>query len=70
MSDGEKEIVSIATFKKWLFADGFRIETENGKVLSALCEYCLEVEYNDCMLEDSALKSIFFFFQESVTYIH
>ena len=47
MSDGEKEIVSIATFKKWLFADGFRIETENGKVLSTLCEYCLEVEYND-----------------------
>ena len=76
MSDGKRETLSITTFKKWPFASDFRIETEDGKVLSALCKYCSEVEYNDFMREtrsrnikDSALKSICFF-QESVTYIH
>ena len=43
MSDGEKETVSITTFKKWLFANEFRIEAEDGKVLSALCKYCSDV---------------------------
>ena len=61
MSDGKKETVSITTFKKWPFGNDFRIETEHGKVLSALCKYCSEVEYNDCMREGSALKSICFF---------
>ena len=49
MSDGKKETISINTFKKWQFANDFRIETKNGKVLSTLCKYCSEVEYNDCM---------------------
>ena len=61
MSNGKKETVSITIFKKWPFANEFRIETKDGKVLSALCRYCSEVEYNDCIREISALKSIFFF---------
>ena len=44
MSDGKKETVSITTFKKWPFANDFRIETEDGKVLSALCKYRSIVE--------------------------
>ena len=47
MSDGKKETASITAFKKWAFANNFRIETEDGKVLSALCKYHSEVEYND-----------------------
>ena len=47
MSDGKKETISITTFKKWPFANDFRIETEGGKVLSALWKYRSEVEYND-----------------------
>ena len=43
-------------FKKWPFANDFRIETGDGKVLSALYKYCSKVEYNDCMREDSALR--------------
>ena len=35
MSDGKKETVSITTFKKWTFADNYRIETEGTKVLSS-----------------------------------
>ena len=71
MSDGKKETISITTFKKWTLANDFRIKTKDGKVLSALCKYCSKVEYNDCMQESFALKSIcFFFLQESVTYIH
>ena len=35
MSHGKKEIVSITTFKLWTFTDDLRIETKNGKVLSA-----------------------------------
>ena len=38
MSNGKKEIVSATTFKKWLFTNEFRIETEDGQVLSALCK--------------------------------
>ena len=47
MSDGKKETISITTFKKWPFANDFRIETEDRKVPSALCKYRSEVEYND-----------------------
>ena len=39
-----------------------------GKVLSALCKYCSEVEYNDCMRE--GLTSICFFFFSRKCYIH
>ena len=35
LSDGKKETISTTTFKKWPFANDFRIETEDGKVLSA-----------------------------------
>ena len=35
MFDGKKETVSTTTFKKWTFANDFRIENEGGKVLSA-----------------------------------
>ena len=35
MSNGKKETISITTFKTWIFADDFRIETKGGKVLSA-----------------------------------
>ena len=45
MSNDKKETASITTFKKWSFANKFRIETEDGKVLSA------EVEHNDFMRE-------------------
>ena len=45
MSNGKKETVSITTFKKWPFANDFRIETKYGKVLSALCKCCSKVEY-------------------------
>ena len=62
--------------KQWPFANDFRNETEDGKVLSALCKYCSEVEYKDFMQEarsrninGSALKSICFL-QENITYIH
>ena len=47
MSSGKKETVSITNFKKWPFANDFRIETEDGKVLSVLCKYHSKVEYND-----------------------
>ena len=47
MSNGNKETVSITTFKKWPFTNDFRIETEDGKVLSALQKYCSKVEYNE-----------------------
>ena len=47
LSDGKKETISITTFKKWPFANDFRIETKDGKVLSALCKYCSDMEYND-----------------------
>ena len=69
MSNGMKETASITTFKKWSFASDLKIETKDRNVLSALCKYCSKVECNDCIREDSALKSICFF-QESVTYIH
>ena len=49
MPDGKKETVSITTFKKWPFANDFGIETEDCKVLPALCKYCSEVEYNDLL---------------------
>ena len=35
MSNGKKETISITTFKTWIFAADFRIETKGGKVLSA-----------------------------------
>ena len=44
-----KNPVSITTFKKWPFANDFRIETEDVKGLSALCKYCPKVEYDDFM---------------------
>ena len=69
MSDDKKETITITTFTKWPFANDFRIETEDGKVLSVLCKCCSEVEYNDYMQEGPTLKSICFF-RESVTYIH
>ena len=47
MFEGKKETVSITTFKKWPFANDFRIETEYGKDLPVLCKYCSKVEYND-----------------------
>ena len=47
MSDGEKETISISTFKTWPFPNDSRIEMEDGKVLSALCKSCPKVEYND-----------------------
>ena len=34
----------------------FRIETEDGKILSALGKYCSEVEYNDFMREASFVR--------------
>ena len=75
MSNGQKETESITTFKKWPFADDFRIETDDGKVLSALCKYCSKVECNDFMLEAmsgniklSSLKSICFFSRKCYIY--
>ena len=69
MSDGKKETVSITTLRNGFFASDFRIETEEGKVLTALCKYCSEVQYYDFMREamsrnikGSALKVICFFF--------
>ena len=47
--DGKKEKISITTFKKWPFMNDSRIETEDGQVLSALCRYCSDMEYNDIM---------------------
>ena len=77
MSGGKKETITVTTFKKLPFMSDFRIETEDGKLLSALCKYCFKLEYNDYMREARsrnfkgyALKLIVFFFQESVTYIH
>ena len=79
MSDGKKETVSITILKNGLFANDFRAETEDRKVLSACCKYSSEVEYHDFMQETmprnikgSALKSICFLFcfRESVTCIH
>ena len=42
---GKKETISITTFKKWPFSNDFRIETEDGKSLSALRKFCFKVEY-------------------------
>ena len=56
MSDGKKETVSINTFKKRPFVNDFRIEIEDGKVLSASSKYCSEVEYNDFMPEAKSRK--------------
>ena len=75
MPDGKKETLSITTFKKWPFANEFRIETKDGRFLSVFCKYCSKVECNDFMREarsrnikGCALKLICFF-QESVIYI-
>ena len=54
------KILPITIFKKWLFANNFKIETKNGKVLFALCKYCSEVEYSDFMRESSAIKPFFY----------
>ena len=57
MSSGKKEMVS-------------RIETKDRKLLSVLCKYCIEVEYNDFMQEarsrnkGSALESFCFFLRK------
>ena len=69
ISNCKKETVSIITFKKWPSANDFRIETEDRKVLSALCKYCSKVEYNNCMQEDSTLKLICFFKKVLNTFI-
>ena len=42
MSNGQKETVSITIFKKWPFANDFRIETEDGKVILALGNIALK----------------------------
>ena len=38
-------------YKKWLFSSDFEIECEEGKVISGVCKYCPEVEYNAFMSE-------------------
>ena len=40
-----------ALFDKWPFANDFRTETVDEKVLSAVCKYCSKVDYNDFMRE-------------------
>ena len=76
MSGGNKETVSITFSKEWQFANDFRMETEDGKLLSALCKYCSEVECNYSMREassrnikGSAVKSICFFEKVLRTFI-
>ena len=66
----------MATFKKWPFPSDFDITVEDGKVTSALCKYCSEMEYNAFMREAKArnikgpaLKSVENF-RNAVTYIH
>ena len=73
MSGDKKETITVTTFKKLPFMNDFRIETEDGKLLSALCKYCFKLEYNDYMREarsrnfkGSALKLIGFFFFKKV----
>ena len=62
----KKLYISITTFKKWPFADDFRIDAEDRKVMSALCKYCSKVKNNNSMQEarfrnrGSALKLICF----------
>ena len=72
----KKETVLFATYKKWPFSTDFKVECEEGKVTSALCKYCPEVEYNAFMCEartrnirGSALKSVENF-RNPVTYIY
>ena len=78
MFDGWEETVSITTFRKLPFVTDFRIETEDGKVLSALRIFApkwntmrearhLMREARSRNIKGSALKSIFF---HEKTYIH
>ena len=43
--------------KKWSFENDFIIETKDGKLLSALCKYYSEVEYNNFM-QDARSRNI------------
>ena len=64
----------VATFKKRPFHSEFEIFCEDGKVTSALCKYCSEVEYEFMheakgrKIKGSALLSVENIHQ-SVTYI-
>ena len=76
MADRNKESVCVATFKKRPFQPDFNITAEDGKITSALCKYCSEMEYNAFMWEvrarnikGSAWKSVENF-QNAVTYSH
>ena len=71
MFDGQEETVSITTFRKLRFVTDFRIETEDGKVFSALRIFApkwntmpearhLMQEARSRNIKGSALKSIFF----------
>lgn len=72
----KQETVSVSTFKKWPFHSDFLIETEDGKVKSATCKYCSEIDYQDLMreakyrgLKGQILKSLNYY-REKVSYIH
>ena len=59
-----------------MFSSDFEIECEEGKVISGVCKYCPEVEYNAFMSEAQTrnikgfiLKSVENF-RYSITYIH
>ena len=71
-----KETVMLSTFKKWPFSDDFNVDTSDGKVVSVMCKYCSEIDYNAFLREaryhnikGSALKSIENY-RKKVTYIH
>ena len=40
----KKETVLFATYKKWVFLSDFEVQCGVGKVISAVCKYCPEVE--------------------------
>ena len=72
----QKETVNIATFKKWPFHNDFEIIVENGKVASATCKYCPNVDYGEYLrkakekkIKGQALYSLENF-RKDVTYIY
>lgn len=41
----KKEIILFVTHKTRQLSSGFKVECEEGKVISAVCKYCRKVKY-------------------------
>ena len=59
----KKEIILFVTHKTRQLSSGFKVECEEGKVISAVCKYCRKVKYiyvrsSNQNVKGSALKSM------------